>query len=243
MTLHVQNPLISIIVPAFHEQANICKLVFNLDECLNEAFEIILVVDSLEDPTTKAIDYLPIEKRNKILVASQEPNRGPASAIRFGIELARADFLLLMQGDNSDDANDVKHMIDLLRNGNHLVVASRFHNLGTYQGSNIFKFILSRTASLSLKFFKRTEISDYSNTFKCFRKSLVKEGIRSKRGFTIGMELIYLATIKGLPIVEIPTMWEDRKEGATKFRILRWLPSYLFWFIKLMSAKSRKGNF
>ena len=33
-----------------------------------------------------------------------------------------------------------------------------------------------------------------------------------------------------LPIAEIPTIWLDRQEGLSNFRVEAWLPKYLRWY-------------
>ena len=34
----------------------------------------------------------------------------------------------------------------------------------------------------------------------------------------------------GLKIGEIPAQWEERSEGSSRFKILKWLPDYLKWY-------------
>ena len=31
-------------------------------------------------------------------------------------------------------------------------------------------------------------------------------------------------------IVEVPARWFERQHGASRFRVLKWLPAYLRWF-------------
>jgi len=66
---------------------------------------------------------------------------------------------------------------------------------------------------------------------------LVNElGIESERGFEIALELTAKAFARREPITEIPTTWRDRTSGEAGFRLFRWLPMYLKWYLFAMKA-------
>jgi hypothetical protein len=35
----------------------------------------------------------------------------------------------------------------------------------------------------------------------------------------------------GWPVAEIPATWKEREHGRSRFRVLRWLPAYLRWYL------------
>jgi hypothetical protein len=61
--------------------------------------------------------------------------------------------------------------------------------------------------------------------------------IESKYGFTLGLELLGKANVASYPIVEIPTVWNERTVGASSFKTLKWLPTYIYWFLRLILSK------
>ena len=52
----------------------------------------------------------------------------------------------------------------------------------------------------------------------------------SQIGFRILFELLAKCNRMGLKIGEIPAQWEERSEGSSRFKILKWLPDYLKWY-------------
>ena len=67
--------------------------------------------------------------------------------------------------------------------------------------------------------------------FKAYDAAFVRQvGIDSRAGFEVAIELVAKAKRSRLPVVEIPTIWLDRSEGESNFKVRAWLPKYLFWY-------------
>ena len=54
--------------------------------------------------------------------------------------------------------------------------------------------------------------------------------IESKVGFAYSLELLAKCNRLQLKIFEISAQWEERSEGSSRFKILKWLPGYLKWY-------------
>jgi hypothetical protein len=54
--------------------------------------------------------------------------------------------------------------------------------------------------------------------------------IESDSGFCYSIELLVKAHRLGWPIGEVPARWFERQHGASRFKILSWLPAYLRWY-------------
>ena len=115
--------------------------------------------------------------------------------------------------------------------GDHVVVASRFIEGGSMKGCPIIKSFLVRVASSTLYFFSSIPVRDASNGFRLFSRKLLNEvNIESKLGFAYSLELLAKCNRIGFKIGEIPAQWEERSEGSSRFKILKWLPDYLYWY-------------
>ena len=98
-------------------------------------------------------------------------------------------------------------------------------------GGPPFKQLLSRLAGLSLYWFARVGTRDATNSFKAYSIDFVRTvGIESDTGFEIGLELVAKARRLRLPTAEIPTIWLERAEGVSSFKVVKWLPRYLRWW-------------
>jgi hypothetical protein len=84
---------------------------------------------------------------------------------------------------------------------------------------------------------------DPTNSFKAYsRKFLDLVDLESRSGFEIGIELVSKAHRFNLLIAEVPTIWLDRTEGASRFRLAKWVPKYLPWFFNCFARKIKIHN-
>jgi len=63
-------------------------------------------------------------------------------------------------------------------------------------------------------------------------------GVDSTQGFEMGLELVAKARRARLPVAEVPTIWLERTAGTSQFRVWKWIPRYLRWYL-LSYTRSR----
>ena len=230
----------TVIIPAYNEGINIEKTIQNLGQLYGSTIDVIVVVDFEEDTTLdffSKIDGLP--KTFRIIV--QNYGVGPANAIRFGIDHAKTECVVVMMADGSDDVRAIQELSNLVSRGVAVACASRYMSGGQQIGGPRFKKFLSKTAGRILYSLAGVGTHDPTNSFKAYSKSLVQEvGIESRSGFEIGIELVSKAHRLRLPVAEIPTMWLDRSEGSSRFLLAKWAPKYLPWFFNCFAPKVSK---
>jgi dolichol-phosphate mannosyltransferase len=221
---------VSVIVPAYREGTAIIGVLDRLFESLRLACEVLVVVDFPGDPTAGVVrQYALREPRLRCLVSTY--GRGPANAIRFGIDAAAAPVTVVTMADGCDDAAQVDELARLVERGVAVAAASRYMAGGQQVGGPLVKGALSGLAGRSLALLGRVGTRDATNSFKAYSRDFVREvGIDSRAGFEIGIELTAKAKRLGRPVAEIPTIWLDRQAGVSSFRIAAWLPGYLRWY-------------
>jgi len=231
----------TIIIPAFNEGANIVKTVKNLVDLYGASIDVIVVVDSKEDTTIHHFDSISdLPKTFRVIV--QTYGGGPANAIRFGIDQAKTDCVVVMMADGSDDVRSIGELTNLVSRGVAVACASRYMSGGQQIGGPRLKKFLSRSAGKILYSIAGVGTHDPTNSFKAYsRKMLLQVGIESRSGFEIGIELVSKAHRLRLPVAEIPTIWLDRTDGSSKFLLTRWAPKYLPWFFNCFAPKYSKG--
>ena len=157
--------------------------------------------------------------------------RGPANAIRFGIDSAEAHTVVVTMADGCDDPRQIDDLVRLVERGVVVAAASRYMPGGAQVGGPAFKSFLSRTAGRTLHTFARIGTRDATNSFKAYDADFVRSvGIHSRDGFEIGLELTAKARRLGRPVAEIPTIWLDRTVGQSNFKMAQWIPHYLRWY-------------
>ncbi len=225
------EPRVSVVVTAYDEGDAILPHLDRIFEAVTLACEVLVVVDSAEDSTMPWLEkYARTEPRLTPTVNTY--GRGPARAIRFGIDAARADVVVVTMADGCDDPQQIDQLTRLVERGVVIAAASRYMRGGQQVGGPAFKSFLSRAAGRSLKALGRVGTNDATNSFKAYKRSFVQDvGIDSDDGFEVGIELVAKARRLRLPIAELPTIWLDRTFGVSNFKLAAWLPRYLRWYL------------
>lgn len=221
---------VSVIVPARNEGEHIVPVLDRLFESVRLPCEVLVVVDSPADSTVPVVEeYQAKEPRIRCLVNTY--GRGPANAIRFGIDAAEAPVAVVTMADGCDDPRQIDDLARLVDRGVSVAAASRYMPGGQQVGGPMLKGILSKLAGRSLRLLARIGTRDATNSFKAYSTEFVRQvGIESWAGFELGIELTAKAKRMRLPVAEIPTIWLDRQAGMSNFKLARWIPGYLRWY-------------
>jgi len=224
------EPRVSVVVTAYEEGDAILPHLDRIFEAVTLPCEVLVVCDSADDSTMPWIEkYARSEPR--LVPTVNTYGRGPARAIRFGIDSARADVVVVTMADGCDDPQQIDQLTRLVERGVVVAAASRYMRGGQQVGGPAFKTTLSRLAGRSLHLFTRVGTNDATNSFKAYKRSFVQDvGICSDDGFEVGIELVAKARRLRLPVAELPTIWLDRTFGVSNFKLAAWLPRYLRWY-------------
>jgi glycosyltransferase involved in cell wall biosynthesis len=217
-------------VPAYNEGDDIIPALDRIFESVKLDAEVLVVVDTEGDTTIPVVTAY-AKKQSRLRHLINDYGRGPAQAIRYGIDHAAADTVVVTMSDGCDDPRQIDDLVRLVERGVVVAAASRYMPGGQQVGGPRFKSFLSRTAGKSLQWFTNAGTRDATNSFKAYNRAFVREvGIDSRDGFEIGLELTAKARRMRLPVAEIPTIWLDRQFGESNFKLTQWIPKYLRWY-------------
>jgi len=224
------RPRVSVVVPTYNEGEAIVPFLERLLESVTLPCEVLVVYDGPKDSTAApAHAYAARERRVVPTLNTYGP--GPANAIRYGIDHAVADVVIVTMADGSDDPRQIDDLTRLVERGVVVAAASRYSPGGQQVGGPFLKGFLSRLAGVSLYRFARVGTRDATNSYKAYQTQFVREvGIDSRGGFEIGLELTAKARRLGKPVAELPTIWLDRAAGVSNFKLAAWIPCYLRWY-------------
>jgi glycosyltransferase involved in cell wall biosynthesis len=222
---------LSVVVPVYNEGQAVVGFLDHLFEVVHTPAEVLIVYDFPEDTTAPyAVAYARADPR--VIATLNGYGRGPSNAIRFGIDRATADVVVVTMADQSDDPNQIEPLTALIEGGAVVAAASRYSTGGRQIGGPLVKRTLSRVAGVTLHWLAHVGTRDATNSFKAYSKQFVEEvGIDSRGGFEIGIELVAKARRLRRPVQEIPTVWRDRAFGKSNFHVVRWIPHYLRWYV------------
>jgi dolichol-phosphate mannosyltransferase len=221
---------LSVVIPAYNEGEHIVPVLERLFEAVLLPCEVLVVVDDEADTTRPVVQRL-AEREPRLHCLINTYGRGPANAIRYGIDHATTPVAVVTMADGCDDVRQIDDLVRLVERGVAVAAASRYMAGGQQVGGPLLKGMMSAGAGRSLRLLARVGTRDATNSFKAYSTAFVRAaGIDSRDGFEIGIELTAKAKRLRLPIAEIPTIWLDRHDGLSNFRVAAWLPKYVRWY-------------
>lgn len=224
------HPRVSVVIPVYNEGDAIVGCLDRILAGVTLPCEILVVYDDDADSTIAPLRKY-AEHDARVVPTRNTYGRGPAFAIRYGIDNVRAPVVVVTMADGSDDAEQIDELCKLVERGVVIAAASRYMSGGQQIGGPVVKSQLSRLAGLSLFWFARVGTRDATNSFKAYSVEFVRDvHIDSDTGFEIGIELVAKARRLRRPVAEIPTIWLERAHGASNFKVARWIPRYLKWY-------------
>jgi len=136
--LYKKNPLVSVIVPCYNEGLTLQNCIKSLVTQSYKNIEIIVVDDGSTDNTLQVAKKL--EDKYKLqLKAVTKQNGGKASALNYGINIARGEYVVCIDADSVFLKNTVKQLIkpfflqNLVAVGGNVRVANRKKILNKHQ--------------------------------------------------------------------------------------------------------------
>jgi glycosyltransferase involved in cell wall biosynthesis len=228
----VNQPVrVSVVIPVYNEGEQVVRPLRRVLSEVKLPAEVLVVHDTPQDTTVPYIHQLAAEDP-RVRAVLNSYGRGPANAIRYGIDAAAAPVAVVTMADGCDDPRQIDELARLVDRGVAVAAASRYMPGGQQVGGPRLKRLMSRWAGRSLHLLARVGTRDATNSFKAYDTGFVRSvGIESRTGFEIGLELTAKATRLRLPVAEIPTIWLDRQLGESHFDLGRFLPSYLRWYL------------
>ncbi len=166
--------------------------------------EFILVDDCSKDQTLARID-----RQSGVRVIEFAKNTGQSAAMYAGIQAARGDVIVLLDGDRQNDPADIRKLLEGIENGADLVCGYRANRKDT-----TFKRLQSRVANFVRSRFTGDGVRDTGCTLKAMRREC-----REALVPFYGMHRFLPALIKGMgyKLVEVPTHHRPRVAGVSKY--------------------------
>ena len=214
----MNKPLLSIIIPTFHEAENIRDLVLQIDDVLTRAkhrYEVIIVDDDSRDGIDTVVESIADTYPLRLHIRTGE--KGLSSAVIKGISLAEGDIYVVMDADLSHPPSKIVELIEPIVQGrSEFVIGSRNVEGGSNLHFNWFRKLnawVSRTLALPL-----VPVKDPMSGFFALPWHIMpKTDQLNPIGFKIGLELL----VKSQPrnVIEIPIQFQKRMYGTSKLSL------------------------
>jgi len=163
---------ISVVVPLFNEEDSVTVLYESISLSMRQLgaeYEIIFVNDGSDDDTFGKSRVL-AKKDDHLRIVEFRKNYGQTPAMAAGIDLARGDIIVTMDGDLQNDPSDISMMVRKLKEGNDIVVGWRYKR----QDDMLKRKIPSIIANRLIGKVTGVPIKDNGCSLKVYRASVIK---------------------------------------------------------------------
>jgi len=135
--------------------------------------------------------------------------------------------------DGCDDPQTIPLMLEKAKQGYDLVCGCRYMKGAEKKGGPKLQGFFSRFVCLSLYYLTKIPTRDVSNAFKLYRRNILQNIPLKENGFAVSMEAAIRFYVSGCRICDVPTCWEGRKKGKSKFKITKTFP-YMRLYIEIL---------
>lgn len=230
-----------IIAPTYNEEENIENFLTNVlaqeTRLAGYSLEILVSDSHSKDKTAdivnrmrrrdKRIHYLDVKERGLGL--------GLLKGLDYAVENLKADALMTMEADLSNDPNKIVDFLEKLSRAD-IVVGSRYGPGGGIVNWSWWRKTLSLVANTFLKLMAwYPNLHEYTNLYRCFKKSAwlqLRDSLSTYTGWLFVPAFIFEATTTNLKIIEQPFIFYDRFGGRSKMHTLSYTKNLVEYALK-----------
>jgi len=211
---------ISIVIPAYNEQARLPETLRRVERYLQESgwdfHEILVVDDGSTDLTADAAMSFASSNPNVRVLRNSE-NRGKGFSVRHGMLEARGEWRLFSDADLSTPIEELEKLWRAVAEGkNEIAIGSRALDrslIGVHQPG--YRESMGRVFNAVMRAATGLPISDTQCGFKIFRGDVAQEVFSRQilERFSFDAEVLYIASRRHYRIAEVPVRW-NHVEGS-----------------------------
>lgn len=219
-----RSSAVTVVLPTYNEATNLPVVVDELLALPLPNLRVLVADDSSPDGTGDVADELAAGHPDRVSVLHRPDKQGLGRAYvaAMGHALdAGADFVVQMDSDLSHPPRYIPQLLGaLLSTEAGVAIGSRYVTGGTLAEEwRLHRRLLSAWANFYVQALLGMRVRDVTAGFKLWRRDTLAAidlaGIRSN-GYSFQVEMNYRAVRLGVPIIEIPIHFEERREGASK---------------------------
>ena len=209
-----------VVIPTYKERENLPELLELIWRNCPD-LHVLIADDFSGDGAPRYLKSRP-EFGRTLFVLERRDKQGLARAYLAGFDWALQrdyDLVLQMDADLSHDPVDLPRLLEQARKGTHLALGSRYCHGVRVLNWEISRLLLSLGASWYVRTLTRMPFMDPTGGFKCYRADLLRRVVARNimsQGYAFQIETLFWAWLLDGDIVEVPVIFGQRKNGASK---------------------------
>ncbi len=200
---------LSIVVPAYNEEANVGKAVQEIAtvaERMQLDYEIIVVNDGSTDQTSAVVNRL-LPQVGQLRLVEHTPNRGYGGALQAGFSAASKEFIAFFPADKQFDFGEVRFLIERAAQAD-IVSGYRVN-----RQDHLIRKLNAWGWQMVIRILFGYLCRDIDCGFKLFRREVLAQVKLTSNGAMLDTELLAGAQARGFLIAEVPLTHLPRLAG------------------------------
>jgi glycosyltransferase involved in cell wall biosynthesis len=200
---------LSIVVPAFNEEATLARVV---DKLIHVPYllEIVIVDDCSSDRTLEIARQL-AATYPQVRALSHQRNRGKTDALRTGFAETKGNIVIVQDADLEYDPSEMKDVIQPIVEGvADVVFGSRFLIRKAARVLYFYHYIANKSLTFFSNLLTNINLSDVETGYKAFRGEIIRNMVITSKGFGFEIEVTAKVAKLGCAIFEVPISYYGR---------------------------------
>ncbi len=218
----IKEPLISIILPCYNEEAILKKhvdvIINYLESNIKYEWEIVIINDGSADKTGEIADNIENNYSN-IKVIHHPTNLNLGNALQTGFRNSKGDIIVVMDVDLSYSVEHIKRMVDkMIETSCDMVLASPYMKGGKVTDVPFLRKIMSLFLNRFMRSTSKSGFHTFTGMTRAYRADFIQSVNLKAADYEINPEIMYKAVILRARIKEIPAHldWTEQNKFADK---------------------------
>lgn len=201
---------LSVVMPAYNEEATLDKVVRQVLQVVPHLLEIVIVNDGSKDRTREIADALAAFD-SRVRAIHQPRNMGKTQALITGFAATRGDIVIVQDADLEYDPAEIADVIQpILEDRADVVYGSRFLVRKASRVLYFYHYLANKGLTFYSNLLTNINMTDVETCYKAFRGEIIRKMTITSSGFGFEIEVTAKVAKLRCRIFEVPISYYGR---------------------------------